>query len=73
MVLEQSISKPSRPLQEMHVTGKISPPWPAPLPVLHPKISKLYSDDTSFSYSFLLAGSRQFFLQGSADILQISP
>lgn len=73
MVLEQSISNPSRPLQEMHVTVRISPPWPAPLPVLLPKISMLYSDDTNFSYPFLLAGSRQFFLQGFADILQISP
>lgn len=43
------------------------------LPVLHPKISMLHSDDTHFSYGFLLAGSRQFFLQGFADILQMSP
>ena len=68
-VLEQPISNPSWPLQEMHVTCRISPTLPAPLPMLLPKISVLYSDDSNFSYCFLLAVSRQFFSQGFAYVL----
>lgn len=73
VLFEQPISNPSWPLLEMHVTGRISPPLPAPLPMLHPKISVLYSNDPNFSYCFLLDESRQLFPQGFAYNLQIPP
>lgn len=49
------------------------PHFPAPLPMLYPKIPVLYSDDQTFSYCFLLAGSRQLIAQGFAYIFQIPP